>query len=172
MNNFAKLVRSLVLEDFRRFDKRLRDLEAKQDRDGFGEFLGSCFYLAVTRRFGPEHSVVDIIRFVANTRVVYDLTGSEIDPRAAERLIRTALGQNDPLDDVDPHAIQKIEIILIHKLLSEEDLYDDEVDDFLREAEGLAQRWRAQTALEVLQDMGYTIKPPLQDASRPDRLAS
>ncbi|MQA27571.1 MAG: hypothetical protein GEU94_19400 [Micromonosporaceae bacterium] len=172
MNNFAKLVRSLVLEDFKRFDKRLRDLEAAQDRDGFGEFVGSCFYLAVTRRFGAEHSIVDIIRFVANTRMVYDLTGSDIDPSATERLIRTGLGEDNLLANVDPRVIPTIQIILIHKLLSEEELYDDEVDAFLREAEDLAKRWRAQSALELLQEMGYTVKPPLKDASRPDRLAS
>ncbi|MGH3739757.1 MAG: hypothetical protein ACRDT1_00285 [Micromonosporaceae bacterium] len=172
MDDFRKLVRSLVREDFKRFDKRVRDLEKRQDDEGCGEFLGSCFFLAAVRRFDPDDAVVDIIRFVANTRIVYDLTGRDIDPTAAERLIRTALGEHDPLEDLDAHKVRKLEIVLVHKLLIDEDLDDEGLDDLLHDAELLAQRWRAQSAVEVLQGMGYTVKAPISTATRQDRLAS
>ncbi|MGH3716103.1 MAG: hypothetical protein ACRDT4_21970 [Micromonosporaceae bacterium] len=171
MDDFITLVRALLLDEFKDFDRRVERLQALRSADGFPEFLGASFLLAVRRRFGPDTPVEEIIRFVANTRVVYDLTGDEIDPTTAERLIRTALGACDPLTDLPPQLFGKIEIVLLHKILDDAELYDDEVDDFLREAYALAVRWRTEAAVQALQKLGYTVRFPEPAAvSAPARL--
>ncbi|MGH3727917.1 MAG: hypothetical protein ACRDTU_04090 [Micromonosporaceae bacterium] len=166
MDEFSTLVRSLLVDEFTDFDKHFQQLEARRSQDGFGEFLGSCFFLAVRRRFAPGQPLVDIIRLVANARVVYDLSGSDLDPAIAERLIRTALGAEDRLADANPHTIQKVQITLVHKLLTDEQLYEDEIEDFLNEAEALAVRWRTQAAIDMLESMGYTVEPPAKPARK------
>jgi hypothetical protein len=173
MDDFTQLVRSLLLDEFKDFDKRVTKLQAMRDHDGYSEFLRACFLLAVRRRFSAETPIVTIIRFVASVRVVYDLTGSEIDPRAAERLIRTATGEDDPLEDLPLHTLQKLQIVLVHKLIDDEALYDDEVEDFLHQASALAVRWRTQAAVEALERLGYAVQMPAPRlASVPRQLAS
>jgi hypothetical protein len=160
MHDFIKVVRSLLLDEFKDFDKRITKLRAMHDHDGYSEFLRASFLLAARRRFGPETPIVTIIRFVANVRVIYDVTGTEIDPRAAERLIRTATGEDDPLEDLPMQTLQHLQIILIHKLIDDEALYDDEVEDFLHQAQTLAVRWRTQAAVETLERLGYAVQMP------------
>lgn len=164
MDDFITLLRALLLDEFKDFDRRVARLQALRDTDGFNEFIGSCFFLAVRGRFRPDTPVVEIIRFVANTRVVYDLTGTDIDPGTAERLIRTALGAADPLADLHPQLIGKIEIVLLHKIIDDASLYDDEIETFLAEAQTMAVRWRTEAAVLALEKLGYTVKFPEPEA--------
>ena len=160
MNELTRLVRALLLDEFKDFDQRLEKLYRLQRQDGFGDFLDACFLMAVRRRFTVDQPVVDIIRFVANVRIVYDLTGLEIDPGTAERMIRAALGETELLTDVDPEARWKIQVILVHRLINDQDLTEEEVDDFLQTAHNLAVQWRTQRAVAMLEALGYTVKLP------------
>ncbi|MGH3737966.1 MAG: hypothetical protein ACRDT6_20485 [Micromonosporaceae bacterium] len=169
MDDFITLVRALLLDEFTDFDRRIARLRALRDTDGSAEFLGCCFFLAVRRRFAPDTPIVDIIRFVANTRVVYDLTGTEIDPGTAERLIRSAMGAGDPLADLPQHQIGTLEIVLLHKIIDDAQLYDDEVEDFLQEAQTLAVRWRTEAAVRALEKLGYTVRFPEPEPVSPPR---
>ncbi|MGH3648814.1 MAG: hypothetical protein ACRDTM_16765 [Micromonosporaceae bacterium] len=173
MDDFITLVRALLLDEFKDFDQRVARLQALRDTDGFNELLGSCFFLAVHRRFRPDTPVAELIRFVANTRIVYDLTGTDIDPGTAERLVRTALGAADPLADLHPQTIGKIEIVLLHKIVDDAALYVDQIDDFLEEANALAIQWRTEAAVRALEKLGYTVSfpKPATPAPKPARRA-
>jgi hypothetical protein len=93
------------------------------------------FFLAVERRFARDADVSDIIRFVADIR---SRTGaSSVDPVAAETLIRAVLDLNVPVN-VEEELAGTIQLMVAHQILADEDLSDDDLDGFLRDAVRLA----------------------------------
>ncbi len=68
--------------------------------------------------------------------------GSQIDPRAAERMIR-AVYTDEPIDDLDSATKGRTQIILLAALVNSERLGDAGLDAFLADASKLANQWLA-----------------------------
>jgi hypothetical protein len=143
MNEFAQLIRHIVAEDWDEYDARVQALHDRHAWDGWAEYLGAAFFLAVDRRFKTDEPVSSIIRFVAEARAQFDASGSEIDPAAAEALIRSVLGQVDA-SGLDDGTIAKIETVLLLKLLTDAGLVGDRLDHFLGDVQPVAERWVSQ----------------------------
>jgi hypothetical protein len=131
----AEFIRTLVEGNYEatgRYEQRLDE----QGWAGFPRFLGTVFFLAVERRFGADNRG-EIIRFVADLRARGGEETVDVDPHTAETTIRKVF---DPAlrIDVDQTAIGRIQTLVVHKILTEENLSPAELDTFLGEAEEFA----------------------------------
>jgi hypothetical protein len=121
-----------------------RQLYARLDRQaahsGYAALLAAAFFEAVNRRFAQDGTTADVIEFVADVRGRSQALAEAIDPRAAERLIRAALTDED-IDDLDDRAKGSLYVVLLAGLIGDEQLSDDGLDEFLAEARKLADEW-------------------------------
>jgi hypothetical protein len=117
---------------------------ATEERAGaFGALLYAAFSQAVRKRFSPAWTSADVIGFVASTRLAFRESGLDIDPRAAETLIREALG-----DPVITDFNSTVFLLVLVQIILDEELDDDGLTGFLAEARNdadarLAQAGRA-----------------------------
>ncbi|MEV7989046.1 hypothetical protein [Micromonospora sp. NPDC085948] len=115
-------------------------VEARLDADGWDglpRFLAAVFFLAVDRRFGQTAGRSEVIAFVGDLRAGLAGGGPEINAEAAETLIMSII---DPSVDysINQEMIGRIQAATVQKILTEEDLTDDELDALLAEAVSLA----------------------------------
>src|SRR5512142_803546 len=87
------MLRAMVDRDFDRHEEMSHALRESGGLDGYGEIIGAAFFVAIRMQFKDRYSPEDVIRLVADTRAVLDRTGDLIDPRAAELVVRSALGE-------------------------------------------------------------------------------
>ncbi|MEV5710270.1 hypothetical protein [Actinoallomurus sp. NPDC052274] len=107
--------------------------------EGYGELVYAAFVTAVRRRFSPTWTIPKIVRFVATARA--NLLGNdvEVDPQAAEAVIRRALGDSVATVSEDK-ATARAQIFLLFELIDDEELDSAGLDTFLAEARSLANR--------------------------------
>ncbi|TDC01464.1 hypothetical protein E1091_02825 [Micromonospora fluostatini] len=131
-------IRTMVKGDHAANDQ----VEARLDQlgwEGFPTLLGAVFYYAVNRRFDDRTAPGEIIRFVADMRATVPPGVPEIDPAAAEALIRAALDP-DVETDVEPQMGGRIQGLAIIRILGGGDVSDAELDALLVDAAALASR--------------------------------
>jgi hypothetical protein len=113
-----------------------RDQIDSWELDGFGYLVYAAVVIVVQRRFGPTWTTADVVRYVGNVRS-HGPDSDDIDPLAAESLIRQALG-----DDIRPgNADASTRAILLSCLVADEDLDSSGLDDLLVRARMLADEW-------------------------------
>jgi hypothetical protein len=138
--DYAELVRSLVRDDWTAYDQRTQQLTEDGGWDGWSEFLGAAFVVAVERRFDQTTEPAEVIRFVADARAEFSASGSDFAPAAAETMINSVLDRASAAG-VDTQTVVQVEIVVIRKLLRDANLTDGELDDFLAEAAQLSMEW-------------------------------
>lgn len=131
-------IRTLVRGDDEAHE-RIQDRLDAEGWEGFPRFLASLFFLAVDRKFGANSSPAEVIKFVADLRSGLARGGPEIRADEAEALINANL---DPAAtyQISPDAIGKIQAATVYKVLTDENLTDEELEAFLSEAVELADR--------------------------------
>lgn len=83
-------------------DRQFLALLKADQIEGLGELLLAAFTVAARRRFSPTWSQAEIIRFVAGVRSRSDQMAALLSPLAAERQLRSALGQEvTPYPDME-----------------------------------------------------------------------
>jgi hypothetical protein len=111
--------------------------------------MGGYLYLAEAalcvlagRRFSPQFTRADLIRYVASVRASRIGDGSEydFDPAAAERVLRYLLGSTDVrIPDSKPRL--RLVVALLDALAESELSGEAEVDALLAEARDVADQW-------------------------------
>lgn len=126
-------VSAYVRHDFDRYAR----LAEQTEPQGLANALSASFAVAADRRFAGG-SVADVIGFVALVRQRFDDTDDEIDPRAAERLIRAVvLDQADLATGFDDRTVGKVEAMLLGRM-ADADASDAELDSLFADARALA----------------------------------
>jgi hypothetical protein len=105
--------------------------------DGYGALVYAAFVTAIRRRFSPTWTIPYVIRFVATARARLLKNEIEIDPRAAEILMRRALGDSI-VAELDEEARTRAQIFLLGEMVVDEQLDDAGLDAFLATARVLA----------------------------------
>ncbi|MEV4349633.1 hypothetical protein AB0J83_34680 [Actinoplanes sp. NPDC049596] len=95
-----------------------------------------AFGLMVRRRFTPESPLAEIGRSVA-TAVNYHAAAA-LPALDAEMLVREALGEKVPVDDIDETVRAGVHLLLSASLADELAMTDGELDGLVRQAEELA----------------------------------
>jgi len=107
-NDQLALLRAMAEGDFERHEAQ--SLRTSGGLDNHGTVIGAAVRRQFERRYRPD----DVIRLVADTRAMFDQTGDVIDPRAAELIVRSALGEHGRLSDM-PGA-KKVEMPCVRRL--------------------------------------------------------
>lgn len=115
------------------FERLVAPLEQAEDL-GFPLLLAAAFHEAVGKKFSSTWRVSDVIRYVAAVRARAVDEDYQIDPLAAERLIRWALGDRSARVDELDDAAKSSQVILLVDLISEAELDDAGLDEFLTRA--------------------------------------
>jgi hypothetical protein len=134
-------LRALLAGDFEEH-KRLRErLDRDGARAGYLALLEAACFEAIDRRFAQQGSATaDVIEFVGSARARSDEIEDQLDPHAAERLIRAVLGDGS-IDEMDDKTRFGTEIVLLGVLIADEHLDNAGLNDFLAEARKLANEW-------------------------------
>ncbi len=112
-------------------------------RSRYATLVAAAFFEAVDRRFADGGTTGDVIAFVADVRARSERLADSIDAQAAERLIRSALTDED-VSDLDADTKGRLFIVLLTALASDEQFSGDELDAFLAEACKTADGWLSQ----------------------------
>jgi hypothetical protein len=145
MDDVLLFLRAMVRED----DDATARYKARVDTKPWAEssdVLGAAFYVAAQRRFRTGE-VPEIVRWVAEVRAqLSDDNVDEIDPKAAEWLLRSVVRNELVLmKRLDAETTAALEMMLTVKLLGDERLSDEQLDRVLTEAEAVAASWRAES---------------------------
>jgi hypothetical protein len=141
-NDQVATLRSYLSGDFADYEQRRSQVDRSPDRTGYAALVSAAFCEAVERRFSQQDPPERVIEFVADVRAQFDRDGNQIDPRAAERMIR-AVYTDETINDLDSATKGRTQIILLAALVSSERLDDAGLDAFLGDATKLADRWLA-----------------------------
>jgi hypothetical protein len=96
----------------------------------YSTLVAAAFLEAVNRRFGGRDSAAEVIEYVADVRARSPKLGQQIDPSAAERLIRRVLTDVD-VSDISSRVKGQIYIIFLVALVSDAEYDDDQLEAFL-----------------------------------------
>jgi hypothetical protein len=130
-------LRSYLSGDFGDYEQRRGKIDQSPDRTGYMALVSAAFCQAVERRFSAQDPPDRVIEFVGDMRTRFDRDGSQIDPRAAERMIR-AVYTDEPIDDLDSVTMGRTQIIVLAALIDSEQLDGAGLDAFLADASTLA----------------------------------
>lgn len=136
------MLRAMVEADFDRHEEISHRLRDQGELDGYGTVIGAAFFLAIRMQFpDAKGTPAEITRLVADTRAVFDLTGDLIDPRAAELVVRTALGEPEAANSFDDATVIQAQMAVASFLAGEQRLGD--TDKFMERAQNLIAQWEA-----------------------------
>jgi len=141
LSNVLTYLRAMVRGEFDIAKEALRKANEKSWEDAGGLQVGAAFYLAARRRF-VNADLAEIVTWVADLRAQL-AEADDVDPLKAEHLIRAMVYQQlELVEDMDPHEVAQLELVLTYRLLQEWEPSDEELDRFLAEAETLAADWK------------------------------
>ena len=95
-----------------------------------------AFGLAARRRFEPDSPLAEIRRTVTATQRRHPTAA--LPPLAAEMLVREALGEIVPVDEIDETVRSGVHLLIFARLVDELALTDGELEDLVVQAEELA----------------------------------
>ena len=95
-----------------------------------------AFGLVARRRFEPDSPLAEIRRTVA--AALRDHPDEALPPLGAEMLLREALGEKVPVEDIDDTVRSGVHLLLSASLADELAMTDGELDGLIRQAEELA----------------------------------
>ncbi|TMR03686.1 hypothetical protein ETD83_10175 [Actinomadura soli] len=152
--------------------QRLQDeaMMSDQAAAGYMQMFHAAFSVAVRRKFTPDHSVHEVVRYVAELRIELKKHSNEdLSPRIAENAIRGSLGnaalqkENEALVDEDiknlEHLMTAESLVLFDVLLTEEKSGEGEVEAYVREATDLARRWVSEKQDAQAEERGSAGEP-------------
>jgi len=96
----------------------------------------SAFALAVRRRFEPRSPLAEISRTVSGAVQTHEVAALPV--LDAEMLVREALGETVPVDEIDPAVRLAVHLLVFASLTDELALGDGELDGLIAQAEELA----------------------------------
>jgi hypothetical protein len=130
-------LRSYLSGDFADYEERRGQIDRSPDRTGYMALVSAAFCEAVERRFSSQDPAERVLEFVADVRARFDRDGNQIDPRAAERMIRAVLSGPAQVAGLDQDKAALAAMALLKAFVIEEGLTGADLDAFL--AESLAQ---------------------------------
>lgn len=136
----AAALRAHLAGDQRRYHEIYGRLNRSAVRTTYTALLTAAFMKAVQSRFAGKGTPADVVSYVADVRSRSDDVAGALDARAAERLILAVLTDEDTAD-IDGKTTGQVFIIVLSALVSDEQLDDAGLDDFLAEARKQADDW-------------------------------
>ncbi|WP_146877432.1 hypothetical protein [Actinomadura madurae] len=135
-------LRSFIVEGPESWQARYEEDLAGESGAGFSLLLYLTLATALRRKFAPEYSTGQVVRYVADLRVSLEGNAQTLDPRLTEIVIRAALG-DESIEDFPPYMVDsstiiRTELLLLVALIAEERLDDEQLDKLIIESAGSA----------------------------------
>jgi hypothetical protein len=132
----SDLIRAMARRDWGTVDRLLDELEVSGWHGG-NQVIGAAFAILINQRFEAGHTPTDVAHFVAETRAQFP--GAEDLPvMDMEGLVRAALGEPELANHIDPEAALQIQVVILGKLLQDEDLTEAQLEEFIADVEQTA----------------------------------
>ena len=151
-----------ALRAFLTDDDAFDRISALLDEDGswqaYGTLVEAAFGVAARRRFPGGYKTDDVIQFVGWTRAARQDEADRIDPRTAERLLRSVLSDPAYAAGLDQDATGLAMIAMLKALVTEEGLSGPDLDVFL--AESRRGKTASQPAAARPVQAGSGMRPP------------
>ncbi|MEV4755332.1 hypothetical protein AB0J86_09495 [Micromonospora sp. NPDC049559] len=132
----SDLIRAMARRDWGTVD-RLVDAWEKAGWTGGVQMIGAAFAILVNRRFSAGHTPTDVARFVTETRAQFP-GADELPTLEMEGLVRAALGEPDLAESINLENALQIQIVVLGKLLQDEELTEPQLEEFIGEVERTA----------------------------------
>jgi hypothetical protein len=114
--------------------ERITTLAAKTR---YMRLLATAFFEAANRQFGGRDSDAEVIEYVADVRARTPRLAQQIDPSAAERVIRRALTDVD-VSDISDRMRGRILIVFLAAMVTDAQYDDGQLEGLLAEARKVA----------------------------------
>lgn len=128
-------IRTMLAGDTAEFQRLNDELDREATKYSYKSLILACFVTAVRRRFGDKTRASNIIEFVGDVRSRLD-DPDELDPTIAERLIRNVY-RDERTEDIDGKTEVGHEAIMLAAMVSDLDLDDAGLDEFMTESRKL-----------------------------------
>jgi hypothetical protein len=141
---FKEAIRAAVAGNAERaaeLDDQIPDAE----RNAYNIFITAMFCGAIEHRLGDDHSQAAIKRFVDEMRFDYRNLQPPMKPLVLEGLIRGLLGEDHFLDEIGPHDQLRLQLLSLRKIVNQSSEMQARLDDYLKDAEALAEHWQSET---------------------------
>ncbi|MGW4462970.1 hypothetical protein [Micromonospora sp. NPDC004704] len=135
----SDLIRAIARRDWGSADRLIAELD-QLGWQGSTQVIGAAFAIAVHRRFDSTSDLREITRLVAETRSQFE-DSRQLSALEMEGLIRAALGEVDLVDSITPDDALQIQIVMLGKLLRDEDLTEPQLEEFISEVEETAAKF-------------------------------
>ncbi|MGH3715218.1 MAG: hypothetical protein ACRDT4_17400 [Micromonosporaceae bacterium] len=147
MSEMREFFRALVLDDVEAAERHQAEIDRKAQENPeelSDRLVAAAFFILTSRRFKGS-SLREIVDWVAETRSALNEDADEIDPKAAEGLIRSVVRREIELvEQLEPSVRSQLQMMLTYRMLKQENLSEPALDGFLDEAEKLAAKWESQ----------------------------
>lgn len=133
-------LRAHLAGDFEEYQRLWAELPQDAKETTYTALLAAAFCEAVERRFSKKTPDTDVIEFVAAMRARFDPDGTQIDPRAAERMIK-AVYTDEEIDDLGTRTVVSLQVAILTALITDEQLDSAALDAFMAKARADANDW-------------------------------
>ncbi|PRY02138.1 hypothetical protein [Allonocardiopsis opalescens] len=134
-------LRALLSGEVEKYRGLFDRLDRRAAQDGYTALIAAGFFEAVDRKFSTGYEYADIIDFVGRLRAQSDAAAEDVDPHAAELLIRHSLGEDVPVDEIDTKTMVSAQTRVLGRVVQEEGMSGAELDSFLADVRQLADNW-------------------------------
>lgn len=133
-------VKALATGDASRANE-LNETMPDEERSAFNQYLSSVFAVLLERQFKDDLSRDAIAGFANEMVRDYEDTGLQIKPWTIEGVIRAASGEQGIIDELSGGDILSAQLLVIGKIVMQDEEVMSNLDHFLDEAEELVAEW-------------------------------
>lgn len=130
----ATLIKSIISSDDDISNQAIDRLGGQRTQ----QLLVCALSVAVQRRFPEGTPSQAISDFATNIRSRYPQAAEQVKPAVVEALVRTVLGEPGLLDDISNDDLVPLEFLVVHDIMSAENLDGTGMDEYVNETVALA----------------------------------
>ncbi|ADD44059.1 hypothetical protein [Stackebrandtia nassauensis] len=137
---FRETVKAMALGDGAKA-RELNEQIPDADREAYAIYVAAMFAGAAGHQFEADQSPEAIKRFVNEMRHDFRKADPPFQPLAMEGLFRVLFGEEHLLDEISPADQMRLQFLAIRKIVDQSDHMKQRLDDYLTDAETLAEQW-------------------------------
>ena len=137
---FRQVVKAMALGDGDRAQVLNREI-SPDDRESFHTYVTAMFAGAAAHRFEHDQSREAIDQFVNEMRHDYRKADPAFKPLVMEGLLRALFGEEHLIDEISPEDQLRTQFLAIRKIVDQSDHMRERLDDYLTDAQALAEHW-------------------------------
>jgi hypothetical protein len=116
----------------------------RSEIDNYNMFIVAFFAGALGVRFQSDHSIAAIKQFSEEMVIDYRKADPPVKKLVVEGLIRGMLGEEDLFDEISAEDQYRTQLLAIRKIVGQSPEMQARLDDYLSDAESLAESWRSE----------------------------